>query len=469
MMHQLTMTERDWQSLQVHMAASRDERMAFGFCNGYMVGGQRQHLLASLDLCQDSEYRRQARAGVVLPAKRAVPRLVRARGCASLLDVHSHPFADYPTPSGTDELGALEQARRLRDLAPGTSLVRMVMAGSGRVWADATETGTIRFEPVRQIIVLGTSGRTVVTPVNAPSNDGGFAATSFEAFHIRTQAVLGDEGTRILAGLPVLIIGLGGVGSAVARLLAGYVPSLMLVDPDDVESHNAPRLHFYSHGDAGANKAAVVRREILRAFPESKVTASAEAFPGPESIEFLKRAGAIFCCPDHNAVRYAAAREAARYLKPLIEIGCGGRRRDGVISAMGYHVRLQVPGGVCLPCNGLDLSSLEDPASTSMKRRVGYFDDAILTPGELMSLTTRAASDGVELFLRYVTGYVVPIPRHLYCDALRLQSVDVTSSYAPRPGCPLCGDGDGSVVARGEKQEDDAQILQPPGDVYATV
>jgi molybdopterin/thiamine biosynthesis adenylyltransferase len=243
----------------------------------------------------------------------------------------------------------------------------------------------------------------------------------------------------------------------------------MLVDPDRIEAHNAPRLHFYSLGDVGSNKAAVARREILRAFPESSVLASAERFPGTESMAFLKRADVIICCPDHNAVRYSAAREAARFLKPLIEIGCGGRRKEGAISALGYHVRLQVPGGVCLACNGLDLSSLEDPASTAMKRRLGYFDDAKLTPGELMSLTTRAASDGVELFLRYVTGYAAPTSRHLYCDALRLQCCDLTSSYTPRPGCPLCCDGNESIVARGDGQEEDARILPSPGGVYAAV
>jgi molybdopterin/thiamine biosynthesis adenylyltransferase len=333
------------------------------------------------------------------------------------------------------------------------------------VRAEVTSTDEFRWTPLTEIVVLGLEGRHVVRPVNAPP----VADAAPDPRDLRTLAVLGADNTDLLRNLNVLIIGLGGVGSAVARLLAGYVGSLILVDPDTIESHNAPRLHYYAAGDEGTPKVAVARREILRAFPDRRVEAVAEPFPSEATIAALKDADFVFCCPDHNAVRYAVAREASRFLKPVVEAGCGGTRNDGRLTALGYHVRLQVPGGPCLACNGMDLRELEDPASTRMKRRISYLNDGGVVPGELMSLTTRAAADAVEVFLRYVTGYAGPPPRHLYFDALRLRALDATAAYQPQPECTLCGEDPDNLRGSGDALSEHQQIPAACGGVYAAV
>lgn len=79
---------------------------------------------------------------------------------------------------------------------------------------------------------------------------------------------------------------------------------------------------------------------------------------------------------------------------------------DGKLSSLGYHVRLQIPGGPCLVCNGLDTSRLEDPSTTETKRANNYVENGQEVAGELACLTTRAAADAVDVFLRYCTGYI---------------------------------------------------------------
>jgi hypothetical protein len=147
----------------------------------------------------------------------------------------------------------------------------------------------------------------------------------------------------------------------------------------------------------------------------------------------------LFVCPDHNAVRFSASRFAAANLLPLIEVGCGGRAADGELTALGYHIRLQVSGGPCLPCNGLDVSRLEDPSTTEAKKQQGYIEDGNEIAGELAPLTTRAAADAVDVFLRYCARYGGSSPLHLYYDALCMKTLDLSNTYLPRPDCPTCG------------------------------
>jgi molybdopterin/thiamine biosynthesis adenylyltransferase len=339
----------------------------------------------------------------------------------------------------------------------------MVFSGSGQVWAEESATESLQWSPISEIVILGVDGRRVLVPVNISSPKAGLP----DPRDARTAVVIGDEAVATVRNLKVILIGLGGVGSAVARLLAGYVDYLDLVDPDIIEAHNAPRLHFYAAGDEGQPKVEVVRREILRAFPGSHVQTVQERFPSQNSLECFKRADFVFCCPDHNAVRYAVARDATRFMKPVIEVGCGGRRKDGKIVALGYHVRLQVPCEACLACNGLDLSQLEDPSTTEMKRRIGYLNDEGVVPGELMPLTTKAAADAVEIFFRYTTGYARSVPRNLYFDALHFRMLDATTAYEPQPDCTLCGSAAGNLKGAGDRLSDDQRILTSPGGDYA--
>lgn len=71
----------------------------------------------------------------------------------------------------------------------------------------------------------------------------------------------------------VTIIGLGGVGSIVARYATVFLASmqenasLLLVDGDKFEPSNASRMLFGSHG----NKARVIRKELLPRIKDSKV------------------------------------------------------------------------------------------------------------------------------------------------------------------------------------------------------
>lgn len=457
MKNTIVITGGDWQAIINHFSACQDERMAFAYCGSISLPNERQYLIRFIDLPEDGEYRFQGIARVSLKAECVIPRIARAKGHAAFIDAHVHPFTECPTPSSTDNQGANEQFKVLQDLAPNTALIRMVFGRSEKVWAEVSDPDSLQWKPINEIVILGLNGRRVLIPFNISKTS--VVKNTEQLRDTRTIAVLGTEGASTIRNVKVAVLGVGGVGSSVTAQLRGYVDHLTLVDPDTVELHNAPRLYHYADGDEGRPKVAIHKREVHRAFPHATIETLQTRFPDEASLNLIKQADIIFCCPDHNAVRYAAAQVGARFMKPIIEVGCGGKRIDGQIVALGYHVRLQVPGANCLACNGLDLRGLEDQSSTDMKRHIGYLNEDELIAGELMPLTTRAAADAVDMFFRYMNGYTPLISRHLYFDALRFQTIDLTNTYTSHPDCTLCGDLEHSLIAMGDAFSHEHQIL----------
>jgi len=436
-----------WKILAAHMGEQDFERMGFGYCGVAGPARERRYLVRELDLPDDSEYGTQNEVHVALRAEHAARRAVRARGCRAFLDVHSHPFSLEPVPSWTDQINAVRQHEALRVWRRSLPLIRMIFGAGGAVWAGIQHSPGGSIRPVDEIDITGPDKLVRVRPCNAtpaqPAHD--------RPFDLRTRQVLGDAGIAALRQLRLAVIGLGGTGSVVARLLAGAsVGELCCIDGDVIEAHNAPRLWYYVAGSESEPKAVVARREILRAFPDLRVEAIAEQFPGRRVERALSSASVVVCCVDQRAVRYALACWCAKRMLPLVDVGCGGRRENGRIVALGYQVRLQAPGGPCLVCNGLDTRQLEDPETTGMKRRMGYIEGGEDVAGELAVLTTRAAADAVDIVLRYVTGYVPGVPRHVHGEMLGFRTIDAGDAYPKRTGCSLCGRGQDSIQGTGE-------------------
>ena len=437
----LALSAEKWGQLVMHLLeAGAAERMAFGFCSAAFASGRSRILVNHFDFPRDGEYAVQHPTRVVLSAAKTIPYLLKAAGSGAFLDAHSHPRGALPVPSAVDDRAAEGQYRALQGPAPGALLVRFVLSADGLVWACVHDEAN-RFQPIGRIDVLGPDGLQMIFPVNTPREAQPLLATDE-----RTADTLGEQALLRLRGLTVGLIGVGGVGSMVARQLGGLAGRLVLVDGDDITPSNVPRV-WYAQARSRGKKVFLAGHALRRAFPQLAVHAFAEFFPSEATENKLAGVDFLFACPDHNAVRVSASRFAAARMLPLIEVGCGGRTLDGRLSALGYHVRLQVPGGPCLSCNGLDVTKLEDPSTTALKRRHGYIDGAEEAGGELAPLTTRAAADAVDVFLRYCTGYGGKAPLHLYADTLNWKLMDLSARYARRAGCPICGNGNQGAFA----------------------
>ena len=76
-----------------------------------------------------------------------------------------------------------------------------------------------------------------------------------------------------------------------------------------------------------------------------------------------------------------------------------------------------------------------------MKRNAGYIKNGAEVAGELACLTTRAAADAVDVFLRYYTGYAGPPPLHVFTVTHSiLRRLIYQKAFGRRRECPTCGD-----------------------------
>ena len=91
---------------------------------------------------------------------------------------------------------------------------------------------------------------------------------------LRTEMILGNESTDILAGKKVILFGLGGVGSYTAEALArAGIGSITIVDNDTVSVTNLNRQLCALRSTVGKAKVDVVKERILDINPDCKVIA----------------------------------------------------------------------------------------------------------------------------------------------------------------------------------------------------
>jgi hypothetical protein len=127
------------------------------------------------------------------------------------------------------------------------------------------------------------------------------------------------------------LIGLGGIGSIVARYLAVFLGSLredlrlVLIDGDDFEPANATRMIFPTCG----NKAAIVRKDLLPAFEDSRLSVEAIGeYLTPDNIARLLLPGDIVILAVDNHATRKLVSDFCASSRPDIALFSGGN--DGI-------------------------------------------------------------------------------------------------------------------------------------------
>lgn len=377
---------------------------------------------------------------------------------SGLLHAHSHPFSDRASFSSEDD-------RYLPQVAP--SLARFLsLAGKTREFvygrlvvgkeeggfqADCWSPEGRRIAQIREIRVVGPSGVRSLRPGTWPA-----LSPSLRAQLDRNIRLLGEEGQARLVGTHLGICGLGGLGSLVLFYARGLgFRRFTLVDPDRVEESNLNRLWGATLSDIGQPKVEVLRRELLRFDPSLEVQAVTERAQTPKARAALLQADVLVGCVDDDGARLELQVLAARYLKPLMDLGAGILLDpEGRVREMGGQIVFYFPGGPCLLCQGLDPHRIISPPIAELHRALGYVPGFSDTPTAVVTLNAVLAGLAMDLLTRYLTGFS-PIPRYLKVDLLRFNAVEMR--FVSRPSCPICGDQ--GVEGRGDEQ---ARPLPPP-------
>ena len=149
----------------------------------------------------------------------------------------------------------------------------------------------------------------------------------------------------------VKVLGLGGVGSIVARYLAVFLAALdsslrlVLIDGDTFEDTNTTRMFFAYSG----NKATVVREELLERFSGAALTIEAiEEYLTPDNAgRFIREGDIVLAAVDNHKTRLLIT-ERCKELRDVVLISGGndgvgpdgdGRPQRGTMGSVQVHIR----------------------------------------------------------------------------------------------------------------------------------
>ena len=132
-------------------------------------------------------------------------------------------------------------------------------------------------------------------------------------------AELGEEGQKRLQGATVLIVGAGGLGSAVAPYLAGAgVGTLIVADSDTVSLSNLHRQILYSEEETGQRKAECAARRLRKLNSGITVEVCNEGLTAENAEKLISHSDAVVDCCDNYETRILIDDVCAKTGKPWI-------------------------------------------------------------------------------------------------------------------------------------------------------
>jgi len=166
---------------------------------------------------------------------------------------------------------------------------------------------------------------------------------------------IGTEGQKKLKESKVLIVGAGGVGSAVAQYLAasgvGYIG---IIDPDIVELRNLQRQIIHNEDSIGMPKVISAMINLKKLNSEINILPYPEEINEKNALKIIQPYDVVVACPDNFKTRFILNDFCFKLEKPLI---------IGAVSEFEGHVfDILPPHGPCYNCLFSEAEELGEPA-----------------------------------------------------------------------------------------------------------
>jgi adenylyltransferase/sulfurtransferase len=229
---------------------------------------------------------------------------------------------------------------------------------------------------------------------------------------------IGLEGQQKLKDAKVVIIGIGGLGSPTAMMLAAMgIGALRIIDRDIVSKTDLHRQYLYRRKDAGRPKVEVAEERLKEINPRLQVEGIAEPLTSENVDEMVRDVDVIMDGLDVMSVRYIVNRASVKWKKPYIF--ASAIEMFGNVSTL---IPFKTP---CLECFYGGLSDDQLPRCAI----VGVH------PGVLGIVTSIAVSEAIRLII----GKPPKLANRLLFVDLRDLSFDKIE-LARNPACPVCGE-----------------------------
>ncbi|TBR09338.1 MAG: ThiF family adenylyltransferase [Candidatus Nitrosotenuis sp.] len=310
--------------------------------------------------------------------------------------VHTHPHSLHPAGfSMIDEKSNKRMFANLSQILPDRPLASFVFSRHGMCGV------VFNSGKIQNVSRIKISGK-VLDGYAGVGFDGkkDLVDTKFD----RQVRALGEQNQKKIQEMTMTLVGSGGTGSPLAVQLARMgVKRLRIVDKDNIDATNLPRIYGAKDTDVGKSKVEVLKRHI-ECFSKTKVEAIQADVTKDGVTSKLIDSDVIFSCTDNLTSRSILNDISIQYLIPLIDIGCRIHKdKHGAIDQAVMKVQVVTPDTACLWCSGtLDgklimQESLSDEEKKNLAKE-GYYENVDKQPS-IISMTTMAASMGVNKLL----------------------------------------------------------------------
>jgi molybdopterin/thiamine biosynthesis adenylyltransferase len=322
--------------------------------------------------------------------------------------VHNHGGRDSVAFSSVDLASHERGYPALLDIAGGPPIGAAVAAQNAfevDIWLPGGE----RLALKRALIVGDRLQRVYCSPRIREADQQPTIWSSTNGHHDRQELFLGHRGQALLSRAKVAVIGLGGIGSIVNEQLARLgVGSILLVDPDRIESSNFSRIVGATTQDLeGASLKIDIAARLAR---EANSRVNLELLPNDMAFSSVanrvKNVDYIFLAADTMRARLVFNAIVQQYYVPGVQMGSKITvdPATGSIQAAYSVVREVRPGSGCLLCNQLiDPVKLADEWKTDRERAEQHYGTAVPNPS-VITLNAIAASHAVNAFFFWYTG-----------------------------------------------------------------
>lgn len=373
-----------------------------------------------------------------------------------VLHVHSHPFANHPRFSTADHNIMPKLARWTDQMCENTDILFAVL-GQEAIQVTWYDPSGATHEPIPVTILgnwdLNTPLEDAADTQTRESPTGDDIETDIrDEKYDRNIRVYGEEGQERLSEAEVTVVGVGGIGSVIAVQAARVgIGQLNLVDPDQLELSNLPRVYGSDELDIGRPKVEILSEQLERIASGLTVTTHKTVVEAEDVAPVLKRSDAVIAGLDQMRSRSYLNQYCVRHGIPYIDAGVvinteSETEAERVQSKDGF-IQTVIPGTTaCFDC--LDRI---DPQQTRIERlpeddvevevEEGYVEGTALTPEPaVVPLNTTVAGMAVTELVAYLTG-ARPPRGFLHYQGVEADISQLDGRKSRSETCPTCGEG----------------------------
>jgi len=132
----------------------------------------------------------------------------------------------------------------------------------------------------------------------------------------RQIQVIGEKAQEKLSKSTAVIVGVGGIGTIAAELLARSGVNLVLIDFDFVDETNLQRQMLFDNGDIGKTKTSIAAEKLKKINPKIKIKAHQDCIRS-KNVDLLKE-DIILDCTDNFDARYLINQYCVKNKIPLV-------------------------------------------------------------------------------------------------------------------------------------------------------